>query len=196
MAVDFYLKIDSIDGESQDSKHKNEIEILSWSWGATNRGTAATGGGMGQGKVAMRDIFFVKGIDKASAKLMLACASGQHIKSAVLVCRKAGKEQQEYLKLTFSDVLVSSYQQGPGSQPSGTQRAGGEISFGEFPIPKHLASSSPGLFVAACAGSGVPNETFSLNFSKIEYGYKEQKADGTLGGAIQHHWSVKDNKGG
>jgi type VI secretion system secreted protein Hcp len=173
MSVDIYLKIDGVDGESQDSNHKNEIEILSWSWGETNKGTAATGGGMGHGKVAMQDVIFVKGIDKASAKLMLACASGQHIKSAVLTCRKAGKEQQEYLKLSFSDVLVSSFQNATSYSFSG--------SGDQSPVPSEAAS---------------PVETFSLNFSKIEYGYKEQKADGTLGGAIQAHWSVKDNKGG
>src|SRR5512135_2455806 len=107
--VDYFLKIDGIQGESQDKTHKNEIEIESFSWGANQTGTAAHGGGMGAGKVQMQDFNFVMRVNKSSPKLMLACANGEHIKNAVLVCRKAGKEQQEYLKITFTDILVSSY---------------------------------------------------------------------------------------
>lgn len=159
-AVDFFLKIDGIEGESQDSKHKGEIEIQSWSWGAAQSGTAAFGGGMGAGKVAMQDFHFVQRVHKGSPKLMLACAQGQHIKSAILTCRKAGKEQQEYLKITFSDLLVSSYQ------------------------------------TSGSSGDVIPMEQVSLNFSKIEMEYKEQKPDGTLGGAIKAHYDLKQQKGG
>jgi type VI secretion system secreted protein Hcp len=113
-AVDYFLKIDGIEGESQDSKHKQEIEIQSFSFGATQTGSFAAGGGGGAGKVHMQDFHFTVPVNKASPKLMLACASGQHIKKAVLTVRKAGKEQQEYLKYTFSDILVSSYQTGGG----------------------------------------------------------------------------------
>lgn len=114
-AVDYFLKIDSIEGESHDSKHKNEIDLESFSWGAQNSGSFAQGGGGGSGKVAMQDFHFVMRNNKASPKLMLACATGQHIKKAVLACRKAGKVQQEYLNVTFSDILVSSYQTGGSS---------------------------------------------------------------------------------
>jgi type VI secretion system secreted protein Hcp len=113
-AVDYFLKIDGIEGESQDSKHKSEIEIQSFSFGATQTGSFAAGGGGGAGKVNMQDFHFTVPVNKASPKLMLACASGQHIKKAILTVRKAGKEQQEYLKYTFSDILVSSYQTGGG----------------------------------------------------------------------------------
>jgi type VI secretion system secreted protein Hcp len=111
-AVDYFLKIDSVPGESADSKHKNEIDIESWSWGETNSGSHAGGGGGGAGKVSMQDFSFTMRINKASPKLFLACATGQHIKEALLTCRKAGKEQQEYLTWTFSDLLVSSYKTG------------------------------------------------------------------------------------
>jgi type VI secretion system secreted protein Hcp len=114
-AVDYFLKIEGVDGESNDSKHKNEIEIESWSWGAAQQGTHGAGGGGGAGKVSMRDFSFTMKANKASPKLMLACATGEHIKKAVLTCRKAGKDQQEYLCVTMSDLLVSSYQTG-GSQ--------------------------------------------------------------------------------
>jgi len=110
--VDFFLKIDGIEGESLDSKHTKEIDVLSWSWGLTNTGTMGHGSGGGAGKVSMQDFHFNMAINKATPKLMLACAGGDHIKKAVLTCRKAGKEQQEYLKITFSDVLIASYQTG------------------------------------------------------------------------------------
>jgi type VI secretion system secreted protein Hcp len=111
-AVDYFLKLDGVEGESQDSKHKGEIDLESWSWGESQTGTMAYGGGGGAGKVTMQDFHFVMKVNKASAKLLLACANGEHIKKATLTCRKAGKEQQEFLKITFTDCLVSSYQTG------------------------------------------------------------------------------------
>jgi type VI secretion system secreted protein Hcp len=116
MAVDYFLKIDGIQGESQDDKHKNEIDVKSWSWGETQTGTMSAGGGGGAGKVDMQDFHFVMHVNKATPKLVLACASGEHIKKAVLTCRKAGKTQQEFLIYTFSDLLVSSYQTGGSSE--------------------------------------------------------------------------------
>lgn len=111
-AVDYFLKIDGIPGESTDSKHKNEIDLMSWSWGETNSGSHGSGGGGGAGKVSMSDFSFTMRINKASPKLFLACATGQHIGSALLTCRKAGKDQQEYLKIKFTDLLISSFQTG------------------------------------------------------------------------------------
>jgi type VI secretion system secreted protein Hcp len=107
--VDYFLKIDGIKGESQDKTHKEEIQLNSFSWGATNAGTSAMGSGAGAGKVKFDDFSFAKSVDTASPKLMLACANGEHIKRAILTCRKAGKEQQEYLKYTFTDLLVSKF---------------------------------------------------------------------------------------
>lgn len=109
--VDFFLKIDGIQGESQDAKHKGEIELLSFSWGETNTGRGGGPGG-GGGKVNMEDLAVVMNASRASPPLFLACASGQHIKSAVLIGRKAGKDQQEFLKYTFTDLVVSSYETG------------------------------------------------------------------------------------
>lgn len=112
---DFFLKLDGIDGESGDSAYKNHIELESWSWGESQSGTFASGGGGGAGKVSMQDFHFVMTVNKASPKLILACATGQHIPKAELFCRKAGDGQQMYLKYTFSDCLVSSYQTGGAS---------------------------------------------------------------------------------
>jgi type VI secretion system secreted protein Hcp len=110
--VDYFLKIKDIEGESADAKHKNEIDIESWSWGETNSGSHGYGGGGGAGKVAMQDFNFTMRVNKASPKLLLACANGQPFKEALLTCRKAGKEQQEYLKVKFTDLLISSFQTG------------------------------------------------------------------------------------
>jgi type VI secretion system secreted protein Hcp len=114
-AVDYFLKIDTIDGESKADKHKKDIDIESFSFGASQSGTFAGGGGGGAGKVSMQDFHFTMGMNTASPALFLACASGQHIPKAVLTCRKAGKDQQEFLKYTMSDLIVSSYQTGGSS---------------------------------------------------------------------------------
>ncbi len=111
MATDMFLKIDGIPGESADGKHKDEIDVLSWSFSASNAGSMAHGGGGGQGKVSFQDMHFTKRVDKSSPKLLEHCASGQHIKKAVLVGRKQGGEQMDYLKITMTDILVSSFQQ-------------------------------------------------------------------------------------
>src|SRR5947209_9384882 len=111
-AVDYFVKIDGIEGESGDHKNPKQIQLESWSWGETQSGSHSYGGGGGAGKVSMQDFHFVMKVNKSSPKLMLACASGEHIPKAVLVCRKAGKDQQEFLKVTLSDLLVSSFQTG------------------------------------------------------------------------------------
>ncbi len=114
--VDYFLKIDGIAGESTDDKHKGEIELASFSWGETQQAAAAGRGGAGAGKVAMPDFHFVMRVNKASPLLMLACASGQHLKSAVLTARKAGKGALEFLVYKLSDLLVSSYQTAPSPE--------------------------------------------------------------------------------
>ena len=110
--VDYFLKVDGIDGESLDKKHSKEIHIESFSFGASNGGTSTYGAGAGGGKVQFHDFHFVMKVNSASPKLFLACANGDHIKKIVFTARKAGKEQQEYLQWEFSDCLVSSYQTG------------------------------------------------------------------------------------
>lgn len=109
VAIDCFLKIATIEGESKDHKHRNEIDVLSFSWGEKQTGSFGFGGGGGAGKISMEDFQFVMKSNKATPKLFLACATGEHLASAVLTCRKAGKEQQEYLKFKFTDLLVSSY---------------------------------------------------------------------------------------
>jgi len=111
-AVDYLLEIDGIKGESSDSKFKDAIEVQSFGWGVTNTGSHASGGGGGSGKASFADLSFTSSVNKASPLLMLACATGQHIKKAVLHIRKQGGDQQEYITITLEDLLVSSYQSG------------------------------------------------------------------------------------
>jgi type VI secretion system secreted protein Hcp len=112
--VDYFIELEGIKGETADSKMgpKGAIDVLSWSWGESNSGTAGFGGGDGAGKVVMQDFHFTKRADKASPSLMLYCATGTHVKKAVLSARKAGKEQQTFLTFTLSDVIISSFQTG------------------------------------------------------------------------------------
>lgn len=112
MAVDYFLRIDGIEGESADKAHPKEIELLSFSWGVTQADAGPRAGRGGAGKASFQDFAFVARVSKASPKLFLACASGQHVKSALLTCRRSGGAPLEFLKITLSDVLVSSYQVG------------------------------------------------------------------------------------
>jgi type VI secretion system secreted protein Hcp len=104
MASDIFAKIGDIKGESTDSKHKDEIEVLSFSWGVTN--SAKIKGG-GAGKATFTDLSFLHGIDKASPNLLRACATGAHLKEATITHRKAGKGQQEYLIIKMNDVIIT-----------------------------------------------------------------------------------------
>ena len=108
MASDIFAKIGDIKGESLDDKHKDEVEVLSWSWGVTNSGTIARGSGGGGGKATFHDFNFTHHIDKASPFLLKACATGEHIKEATITVRKAGKGQQEFLIIKMNDVLITS----------------------------------------------------------------------------------------
>ena len=113
MAVDMFLKLsDNIKGESIDNSHKDEIDVLAWSWGASQSGTTHMGTGGGAGKANFQDISFTKYIDLASLMLLQACATGQHIGQCDLVVRKAGGSPLEYFKMTMKDCLISSYSTG------------------------------------------------------------------------------------
>jgi|SRR3954465_7973216 len=112
MAVDMFIKLKDIEGESRDSKHGKEIDVLAWSWGMSNSGNAHLGGGLGAGKVNVQDLSLTKYVDKSSAVLMGACATGKHIPEALLTVRKAGEKPLEYLKIALTDVLITSLSTG------------------------------------------------------------------------------------
>lgn len=134
MAVDMFLKLDDVKGESLDSKHKEEIDVLAWSWGMSQSGTMHTAQGGGSGKASVQDLSLTKYVDKASPNLVMAACSGKHYKEATLVVRKAGGDSPlEYLKLTLKKVLVSSLSTGgSGGEDKLTENV--TLNFAEFKL--------------------------------------------------------------
>lgn len=115
MAVDMFLNLGkTIAGETQDSAQKaaGDIDVLAWSWGASNAGSFHAGGGGGSGKANFQDISITKYLDKASPAILIALAKGSHIPTATLLVRKAGEGQQKYLEVTMNKVLVTSVSTG------------------------------------------------------------------------------------
>jgi len=141
MAVDAFLKLDGIYGEVQ-GEFEKWISIESFSWGMSQTGSTASGGGGGAGKVTVHDISISKQTDKASAALFQKCATGAHISTGSLYVRKAGGDASGaqgggiFLKIDLEDVLVSSVQ-----------------------------------FEGASQGDDRPSEDVTLNFAKIEFEY-------------------------
>lgn len=168
MAVDCFLNIEGIEGESQDDKHKHEIEVAAFLWSENQVGTLAQGGSAG--KVQMKNIEFRCPVSKASPKLMLACATGQRIPKATLTCRKAGGGQQEFYKIMLSDVLVALYESS-GKAPIGTDGA-----------------TEDGYAL------GEPVDRIGLSFGKIQVEYRPQKTDGSLDNPIKAGYDLKANK--
>jgi type VI secretion system secreted protein Hcp len=148
---DMFLKIDGIEGESLDDKHKNEIQLLSFSFSASQHGSAGMGGGSGTGKVQMHDFQISKHIDKASPLLFKACATGKHTPKVTLVCRKAGGTQQEFLKYTFSEVMISSVSQsGSGSETLPVEQI--SMNYAKFEIEYKAQDEKGGLGGVVKAG--------------------------------------------
>jgi type VI secretion system secreted protein Hcp len=168
---DAFLKIDGINGESTSQGHEKWIELLSFSWGATNSSpNAASGGGGGAGKVSPQAFSFMKATDSASPQLFLKCCTGEHFKKVSLACRKAGGESptagdvpDDFLKLDLYDVIVSSYNEG-----------------GNPTTPNE-----------------VPMESLSLNFLKIEFDFvAPPNTDGNPGGFSSAAFDFKMNRAG
>jgi type VI secretion system secreted protein Hcp len=123
MSTNIFIRIGDIKGESQDTRHKDEIEVLSWAWGVSNTGTMSSSGG-GSGRPSFQDVTFKHLIDRASPSLMLACATGEHFKDARLTVRKMGTTTpQEFLLIGLQHVTVTSV------QSSGTAEAGGLVEY-------------------------------------------------------------------
>ena len=112
MAVDMFLKLDPIKGEAQDDSHKDEIDVLAWSWGASQSGTTHMGAGGGGGKANIQDISFTHYVDRASAMLLQRVFDGKHIKEGTLVVRKAGGKPLEYITIKMTDIMVTSISTG------------------------------------------------------------------------------------
>lgn len=161
MAGDAFLKIDGIPGESTDDKHKDWIEILSYNLGVSQMAsTGSTGGGRSAGRADFKDFSFSKEVDKSSAKLLLFCANGSHVKEMTLQLHRATGDKQKYLEIKLTDNLITS-----------VHPAGG--------------------------GGGIPSESVTVNFGKIEYVYTQTDTKtGKPKGDVKMHWSTTENKGG
>jgi type VI secretion system secreted protein Hcp len=109
MAVDMFLRIDGLEGESEDAKYTGHIQITGWSWEAAQTGTSGVGGGSGAGKVEHQDLVVKKWVDRASPVLYQYCCGGDHLKTADLTVRKAGGEALDYLVIHLEDLIVTSY---------------------------------------------------------------------------------------
>jgi len=110
MAVDYFLKLDGIQGESQDANHKDEIQIMSWSWGASQVSSVAGTGGSGAGKADLSDFSIMTYFDKSTPKLFKSICAGQHIKSGTMSAIKSGADGKPYLKVDFKELFVSGLQ--------------------------------------------------------------------------------------
>jgi type VI secretion system secreted protein Hcp len=149
LADSVLLKLGDIKGESTADRHQGEIEILSWSWGASNPTTIGVGtGGLSAGRVAITDLTLMKVLDSATPKLFELVTRGSHVPRAVLTVRKEGREQFEYLRITLDDVVVSSLQfSGATERPS--ESVG--LSFGRVTVEyrPQLSSGTPGPWIPA-----------------------------------------------
>jgi type VI secretion system secreted protein Hcp len=160
MAVDMFLKIDGIPGESTDAKFDKELVLESFSWGETNTGAHTAGGGAGAGKVSMQDFHFTAKGSIATPKLMFACASGQHIKDAVMSVRRATEQKEGslvFLTYSFQGVVITSVQEAGDT-------------------------------------SGIPLDSVSFAFEKIDVMWKPQTASGAVGTPVEFAWNLKANQ--
>ena len=147
MATDIFAKIGDIKGESTDNKHKDEVEVLSYSWGVTNPAHIGTGGGGGAGRATFQDLSIVHKIDKASPQLLQACATGEHLKEATITHRKAGKGQQEYLIIKMNDVIITGVSLSDSSDAGGSENvtmAFAKVDF-EYKPQNSSGSLDPGI---------------------------------------------------
>lgn len=114
MAVDMFMKITTIDGETNDKVKKSDkqIDVLAWSWGMSQSGTTHMGEGGGSGKVSVQDLSFTKYVDSASNALIVGCCKGTHFDKATLVVRKAGGTAIEYIEMVMEEVIITAVSTG------------------------------------------------------------------------------------
>ena len=152
-AVDYFLKIEGIEGESTNATHKGEIDLESWSWGVSQSGPMGSGGGAGSGKAHFQDMHFVARISKASPKLFLSCAPGTHHKVATLSAARTAGKTVDYLKYKLSDVQVTSVQH--SDSEAGAPMEQFSLQYRKFEMSYSPQTSSGKLGAAEKAGFDV-----------------------------------------
>ena len=145
---DYFLKLDGISGESRDAKHKDEIQLVSFAWGVTKPSDGGSATGRGAGRPTFEDFRFTMDVNRASPQLFLAGASGKHIKEAQLSVRRAGKVQLEYLKIKFTDVLVTSFEEVAGGEAP-TETVGFKFARIELEYTPQQATGGPAAGIKA-----------------------------------------------
>ena len=153
MSIDCHLKLEGVQGESTHAKHKDEIQLYSWSWGASNAANVS-GGGMAVGKGQAHDLHFTKKYDRSSPNISKNCASGKHFKDATISMSIAGGSQEDFLVIKLKEVYITSHN------------------------------------ISASAGGEV-TDAVSIAYADIEYAYKPQKPDGSLGGEVKFGWDQR-----
>ena len=147
MPFDGFLKIDGIKGECKDSKHKDEIDVLSFSYGVTQSTSIATGGGLTAGKSSLGAFSFNQTYHKGSVPLYVYCATGKHIDNVVFTARKsAGDNQLEYLVIKFESCLITSVQTMGGSENDRSR-----VTSSVFRYPRSTRISSSGRPERSCS---------------------------------------------
>jgi type VI secretion system secreted protein Hcp len=116
MAVDYFLDLDGIQGESQDEKFKDKIQVLSWSWGASNVSAVGGTGGSGAGKVDMSDVSMMLNFDKSTPKFFKSVSKGTHITKGTMSAVKSGADGKPYLKVNFTEIFVTGLQMSASSE--------------------------------------------------------------------------------
>ena len=172
MALDMFINMgDKIKGESRDKVQgpKGDIDILAWSWGMSQSGTTHTGGGGGAGKANFQDISFTKWVDLSSAKLALACCNGKHYPEATLTVRKAGENPLEYLVITLSEVMITSYQTGgSGGEDRLTENVTLNFAKVKFDYKKQAATMLQWRAITACARLACPEALYGVAYTPDE----------------------------
>jgi len=156
-SVDFFLKIDGVDGESSDDRHKGEIEVHSFSWGASNSGAFSYGSGASSGKVTISSFNFMKTVDKASPQLFTKAATGEHIEEVRLAGVMEGANPTEYYIITMQDAVISSYKQ--YTSADGTPTESVYFTFGKIQIEYHPMNPDGSAGEAIKAGYDVKSAT-------------------------------------
>ena len=177
--VDFFLKVDGVPGESADAKHKDEIDVLSFSWGADQTGGSSSGGGGGAGVAEFQELHVVSRLSAASPRLLGRMTTGQHIPDAVLVARRAGgKDQTDFLTLTLDDVQVSSYQ--VSAAPDGTLLEEFTLAFDrareQYRVQRADGTSSPGASFDSGPGTRV-EDSAPAQVSLLQGGFADTLFD-------------------